>query len=93
MAKRDDFVCTECGKLLPKDELSSKKVLFGGVGLGASVFRTRTVAWLCERCLGKDPDYNFPKDMSKNERMEIARARRQEKGMGKENEEADQRRD
>lgn len=88
MSKRDDFVCTNCGEILPKSELSSKKVLFGGVGLNASVFRTRTVAWLCERCLGRDPDYNFPKDMSKNERMEIARARRQEARVGKENEKA-----
>lgn len=35
-----------------------KKVNFSAVGAGAKIVRSRTVAWLCDECLPKDPDYN-----------------------------------
>lgn len=71
------YACTQCGHDFPRDQLSSKKVLFAGIGNATTVFRARTVDWLCERCLGRDEDYNYPKDMSRAERMRVARARRQ----------------
>lgn len=70
------YACTRCGIDKPRDQLSSKKVMFAGIGNSTTVFRSRTVDWLCENCLGADDDYNSPRDLSKSERMKIARARR-----------------
>ncbi|AUE22224.1 hypothetical protein SEA_ADGERS_73 [Gordonia phage Adgers] len=68
------YACTRCGKDLPRDQLSSKKVLFAGIGNATTVFRSRVVDWLCDSCLGKDPDYNYPRDVSRAERMRNAAA-------------------
>ncbi|AUV60671.1 hypothetical protein HOS75_gp059 [Gordonia phage SteveFrench] len=76
------YACTVCGKQLPRDQLSSKKVLFAGIGNATTVFRSRVVDWLCDPCLGKDPAFNYPKDVSRAERMRnaaaAARARQEE---------------
>lgn len=69
------YACTRCGEDRKRDELSQKKVMFAGIGSASTVFRSRTVDWLCETCLGNDEDYNYPKDVSRLERMRIARAR------------------
>ncbi|AKJ71861.1 hypothetical protein TIN4_64 [Tsukamurella phage TIN4] len=70
------YACTNCGKDKKRDELTAKKVMFAGIGNASTVFRSRTVDWLCENCLGSDKDYNYPRDMSRTERMKIARTRR-----------------
>lgn len=70
------YCCTRCGRDQPRNMLSSKKVMFGGIGNASTVFRSRIVDWLCEECLGQDDDYNYPKDVSRSERMKLARARR-----------------
>lgn len=74
--KEPMYACTVCGKDKARDELTSKKVLFAGIGNQTTVFRSRTVDWLCEECLGADESYNYPKDMPRSERMRIARTRR-----------------
>lgn len=79
------YACTVCGVQKPKDELSTKKVLFSGIGTSSTVFRSRTVEWLCEDCLGKDSQYNFPRDMSRAERMQIAQAKRKKNAAQEEN--------
>ncbi len=71
------YACTNCGLDKPRDELTSKKVMFAGIGNDTTVFRSRVVEWLCEKCLGSDKDYNYPRDVSRTERMRIARARHQ----------------
>lgn len=73
------YACTNCGVDKPRNELSSKKVMFSGIGMDTAVFRSRVVDWLCENCLGQDSDYNYPRDVSRTERMRIARARRKER--------------
>lgn len=73
------YACTRCGERTDREELSSKKVMFAGIGASPTVFRSRTVEWLCEKCLGQDADYNYPKDTSREDRMRRAAARRQEK--------------
>ncbi|AVP43251.1 hypothetical protein PBI_HAIL2PITT_66 [Gordonia phage Hail2Pitt] len=65
-----------CGKDKRRDELTSKKAMFAGIGNASTVFRSRVVEWMCDDCLGKDKDYNYPRDMSRTERMRNARARR-----------------
>lgn len=77
-AMSSSYACTVCGKETTRDELSTKKVLFAGIGHGATVFRSRTVDWMCDDCLGQDRDYNQPKDQSRTDRMRVARARRKE---------------
>lgn len=66
------YACTNCGDQVARDELTSKKVMFSGLGVSATVFRSRTVDWLCDECLGADAQYNSPKDVSRNERMKVA---------------------
>lgn len=73
------YACTNCGTSTKRDELTSKKVLFSGIGNNSTVFRSRVVDWLCEECLGADPEYNFPKDVSRTERMRRAVARARQK--------------
>ena len=72
------YACTKCGARTERDKLSSKKVMFAGIGVSPTVFRSRTVDWLCESCLGQDDDYNYPKDTTRNDRMRLAATRRQE---------------
>lgn len=74
------YACTNCGKDKKREDLTSKKVMFSGIGNNSTVFRSRTVDWLCEDCLGEDKDYNYPRDMSRIERMKVARARRKQAG-------------
>lgn len=76
---RDDYACTVCGKITPRDELSVKKVVFTTMGSRGNVFRTRAVEWLCDTCLYADAEYNAPSRVSHQERIEVARAKRQAK--------------
>jgi hypothetical protein len=36
------------------------KVQFTEMGAGAKVLRSRTLAWLCDECIEKEPAYNLP---------------------------------
>ncbi|AMS03457.1 hypothetical protein SEA_BENCZKOWSKI14_64 [Gordonia phage Benczkowski14] len=74
-----DYACTGCGAIVPRDNLSVKKVVFATMGSRGNVFRTRALEWFCDRCLYNDDDYNAPARVSHQERMEVARAKRQAK--------------
>jgi hypothetical protein len=76
---KDDYACTGCGAIVPRDHLSVKKVVFATMGSRGNVFRTRALEWLCERCLVADDGYNAPSRVSHQERMEVARSKRQAK--------------
>jgi len=74
-----EYGCTNCGRVVGKRNLTSKKVFFGDVGKDSGIFRARTVHWLCNNCLGKDPDYNYPSRVTVHDRImqaSLARARR-----------------
>lgn len=77
-----DYACTgvACGRIVGKKNLTAKKVFFGDVGQDSGIFRARTVAWLCEHCLEKDKDYQFPARVSIKERLRTAANERRKKG-------------
>lgn len=52
-----DYVCSVCGGRSTKEKLASKRILFSTIGDKPKTFRTRTVAWLCEVCMLRDPDF------------------------------------
>lgn len=64
-----DYVCNECGKLTPRQDLVVKKVLFTGMGAGASTIRARVTKWLCDSCTLKDSDWNRPANEQPSERV------------------------
>lgn len=55
-----DYCCTECGEYSNRELLTVKKVSFNEMGVGGRVLRSRVVAWLCPKCVKKDPQYNQP---------------------------------
>jgi hypothetical protein len=76
-ATSEDYACTRCGAFTPRDDITVKKVVFTTMGSRGNVFRTRAVDWLCETCLGKDKQYNAPKLVSRADRLNVARSKRQ----------------
>lgn len=50
-----EYNCTECGEPYDREILSAKKVSFHAIGVKGRMLRSRTVAWLCPRCLVRDP--------------------------------------
>jgi hypothetical protein len=72
------YKCTTCGEMpIPgnniasRDMLLQKKVMFADMGTYGKVRRTRTVGWLCPKCLLEDPDYNAKKYPDRPEIREI----------------------
>lgn len=52
-----DYVCNKCEKLTSRDNLIVKKALFTEMGSGANTIKARVVAWLCDQCAVRDPDW------------------------------------
>lgn len=50
--------CTVCGDITSKELLTIKRVSFANRTTPQRVKRSRTVHWLCEGCLEKDPDWH-----------------------------------
>lgn len=46
-----------CGRHTERELLTVKKVVFTVMGAGGKVLKSRTVAWLCDECVEKDPEY------------------------------------
>lgn len=57
MANIPEYRCSNCGHLKPRDQLTVKRVQFTEMGAGASILKSRVMAWLCSLCLGQDTDY------------------------------------
>jgi hypothetical protein len=55
-----DYKCTDCQRETLKALLTAVKVQFTGLGAGAKVIRSRTIAWLCDECLCKNVHWNLP---------------------------------
>jgi ribosomal protein L37AE/L43A len=55
-----DYKCTKCNRETLKQLLMAVKVQFTGLGAGAKVVRSRTIAWLCDECLEEDAYWNMP---------------------------------
>jgi hypothetical protein len=55
-----EYKCTICGRETERSLLLAKKVTFQPLGPGANITRSRTVAWICDECITKDPEYNLP---------------------------------
>lgn len=53
-----DYRCTECGGSSTREKLHAKRATFTTVGPAPKTIRVRTVAWLCEVCMIRDPDWN-----------------------------------
>lgn len=51
------YKCTQCGKNCKRERLVVKRVQYTGMGKGARLLRSRTLAWLCPTCLRADPPY------------------------------------
>lgn len=69
MTVEHDYICNACGKPTRRDDLVVKKVLFTSMGQGANTIKGRVVAWLCEPCTSKDPDWNRPPNVQPSERV------------------------
>lgn len=58
MPHYSDYRCTPCGRVTERELLYVKKVTFSEMGAGGKVVRSRTVDWICDECIEKDPEYN-----------------------------------
>lgn len=67
MGRNVQTTCTRCGQRPggegasdeeARDSLYVMKVDFRKLGKNGSVVRSRTIAWLCRRCMVNDPIYN-----------------------------------
>jgi hypothetical protein len=56
--------CTQCGHKVERGTLTVKRAMFQKMGVGASAYKVRIMAWLCPECLVKDPDFNREKGAS-----------------------------
>lgn len=54
-----DERCTECTNICSKILLTAKRIQFVALENQKKVLRSRVVAWLCEDCLAKDPEWNL----------------------------------
>lgn len=50
--------CSVCGLLASKELLTIKRVNFMKRLTPSKTLKSRTVAWLCEKCLSNDPEWN-----------------------------------
>ena len=71
MPQDHEYICNGCGKPTRRSMLTVKKILFTGMGAGASTDRARVVAWLCPDCVKKDPAWNLPPNIQPAERVKI----------------------
>lgn len=52
--------CTNCGQITSPELLTIKRVQFAARSQPAKIVKSRTVLWLCEKCLALDPEWNLP---------------------------------
>lgn len=52
------YKCMSCGKTTPREKLTVKRAIFAVMGAGGRIKRSRTLGFLCPKCLDADPDYN-----------------------------------
>lgn len=57
MAFTGEYVCSECGNVTDRDLLVVKKVQYQELGLKPMTLRSRSVAWLCPKCVARDPHW------------------------------------
>lgn len=72
MANEPEYYCNGCGNPTRRKMLTVKKVLFTGMGAGASTTRARVVGWFCPPCTKKDADWNRPAHVQPSERVRVA---------------------
>lgn len=68
-----EYICNGCGNPTRRSLLTVKKILFTGMGPGATTDRARVIAWLCPKCTTSDADWNRPARMQPSERAPINR--------------------
>lgn len=51
------YKCADCGKSFRRDRLRVKRAMFQTMGKPAQTVRSRTVKWVCVKCMEQDPDY------------------------------------
>jgi hypothetical protein len=56
-----DYSCTCCGAEVGRENLTVKRAFFTTMGKPPTTIKSRTVAWLCQPCLDKDPDWTLDK--------------------------------
>lgn len=54
-----DYSCSDCGGRSTREDLMAKRVSFTTIGSTPKTVRSRTVKWLCEVCMMRDPDFNL----------------------------------
>jgi hypothetical protein len=52
--------CTRCGSICSPELLTIMRVSFSPRTKPSKIVKSRTVAWLCEDCLGNEPTANLP---------------------------------
>lgn len=67
MPKLYKYECSVCHKLweTPDDartNLVVKKIEFRQYGFKGKLIRSRTLKWLCRRCMMRDVEYNLPEN-------------------------------
>jgi hypothetical protein len=50
--------CSGCGDITSPERLTIKRANFSSRTASSKIKRSRVVAWLCDECLDKDPDWN-----------------------------------
>ncbi len=61
MPHYSEYRCGTCQQVTLRELLVAKKVVFTGLGAGAKIIKSRTVGWVCDECVEKDPDFNIEK--------------------------------
>lgn len=61
MPHYSEYRCGTCGQITLRELLTVKKVVFTELGSGAKIVKSRTVGWLCNECIEKDPDFQIEK--------------------------------
>lgn len=67
MPGKPDYVCSNCGREVGRDNLIVKRAVFKEMGKGGATIKTRTSGWLCTipngempSCLDQDNDWERP---------------------------------
>lgn len=58
--KDPKYHCSRCKALTNRSLMLTKKILFQTMGKEGRWMKTRTVDWLCPRCVAHDSDWNEP---------------------------------
>lgn len=59
MAYNKPYKCTNCGEIIPREQVTVVRVQFMPPGSGAKVIKSRTINWLCPPCRDADPVWNL----------------------------------